>query len=182
MLYRKRVLCRGIHLEYCTHKKLPASMPKSAIIIRDAADIPELLDRELVESYLNTSYWTELIRMDDRGANIRIGQPHPHLIQLQLEEYGIERYAFLTAWNPGSQPLDQWHNRWRNLSLEMELHPHCRLLRRGLGIGTQENWPAEESFWALDIPVEKAVELGRQFGQNAIVVWQKGSVPELWWI
>ena len=49
-------------------------------------------------------------------------------------------------------------------------------------IGTDENWPPEESFWALDIPLEKAVELGRQFGQNAIVVWQNGGYPELWWI
>ncbi len=157
-------------------------MPKNVIIIKEAANIPETLDRKLVENYLNTSYWTELIRMDDRGANIRVGQPNPHHIQRQLEDYGIERYAFLTAWNPGSQPLDQWHNRWRNLSLELELHPHCRLLRRGLGIGTDENWPPEESFWALDIPLEKALELGRQFGQNAMVVWQNGGYPELWWI
>ena len=157
-------------------------MPKNVIIIKEAADIPATLDRQLVENYLNTSYWTELIRMDEQGAKLRIGQPNPHLVEQQLEENNIQCFAFLTAWNPGSQPLDQWHNRWRNLNLELELHPHCRLLRRGLGIGTDENWPPEESFWALDIPLEKALELGRQFGQNAIVVWKKGGVPELWWI
>lgn len=157
-------------------------MPKSAIIIKEISDVPANLDQGLVESYLNTSYWTELILLDDSGANIRVGQPHPHDIQRQLEEYDIQCYAFLTAWNPGSQPLDQWHNRWRNLSLEMELQPLCRLVRRGLGIGTNNDWPAEESFWALGLPVAKAVELGRQFGQNAIVIWQKGGVPELWWI
>ena len=157
-------------------------MPSNINIINDAADIPANLDRNLVESYLNTSYWTELILLDDRGANLRIGQPHPHNLERQLEDYGIQRYAFITAWNPGSQPLDQWHNRWRNLSLELELHPQCRLIRRGLGIGTNDNWMPEESFWALDISMEKAVELGRQFGQNAIVVWQKEGVPQLWWI
>ena len=157
-------------------------MPKSVIIIKDSGAIPDHLDRVLVESYLNTSYWTELIRMDDQGANLRIGQPHAEPVAQQLEEFGIRTYAFITAWNPGSQPLDQWHNRWRSINLEMELHPHCRLLRRGMGIGMNEDWQPEESFWALDIAVEKAVELGRQFGQNAIVVWQQGGMPELWWI
>ncbi len=157
-------------------------MAKHVIIIKTSTDIPASLDRNLADSYLNTSYWAELIRMDEQGANLRIGQPHPEAVTQQLEEFGIKSYAFITAWNPGSQPLDQWHNRWRNLNLEMELHPHCRLLRRGMGIGTNENWQSEESFWALDIPVEKAVEIGRQFGQNAMVVWQEGGVPELWWI
>jgi hypothetical protein len=120
--------------------------------------------------------------MDEQGANLRIGMSHPESVARQLEEYHVKSYSFITAWNPGSQPLDQWHNRWRNLNLEMELHPHCRLLRRGMGIGTDENWQPEESFWALDISAEKAVELARQFGQNAVVIWQEGRVPELWWV
>ncbi len=157
-------------------------MSKNIIIIQDETDIPEQLDRKLVETYLETSYWTELIRMDEQGANLKIGHALPESLELQVEEYQIKRFAFLTAWNPGSQPLDQWHNRWRNLNLELELHAHCRLLRRGLGVGTDSNWTPEESFLAVDIPLEKAVEIGREFGQNAIIAWQKGGVPELWWI
>lgn len=157
-------------------------MISNVIVIKEPSDIPAHLDRTLVENYLNTSYWTELIRMDEQGVNLRIGQPHPEKVTQQLEELGIKSYAFITAWNPGSQPLDQWHNRWRNLNLEQELHPLCRLLRRGMGIGTHENWQSEESFWALDISLEQAVQTGRQFGQNALVVWQEGGVPELWWI
>lgn len=119
--------------------------------------------------------------MDESGLFFEIGQPAPDL-ESQLEAHDFRTFAFITAWNPASQMLDQWHNQWRNLQLEIELHPHCRLLRRGLGVGQEGDWPPEESFMCLNIPLEKAAELGRQFGQNAIVCWEKGGLPELWWL
>jgi hypothetical protein len=154
----------------------------SVSIILTLSDAPERSDRRLVEAYLNTNYWTELIRMDDRGGSFRVGAPLPERMDQQLDEQQIGTFAFLSAWNPGSQPLDDWHNRWRNLNMELELHPHCRLLRRGLGIGETGDWPPEESFWALGIAPDKAVEIARQFGQNALVFWKKGSLPALWWV
>jgi hypothetical protein len=165
-------------------QKARKTMTKPSAIVRNLEDSPDWLDQRLVAAYLRTKYWTEAIQLDDRGYCFEVGQPHPTLFDNQLEHHGFEHYAFITAWNPTSRALDQWHNRWRNLNLEFEIQPHCRLLRRGLGVAHEEHsdWPPEESFLALDIPLEKAVELGRLFGQNALVCWQKGGLPELWWL
>lgn len=156
-------------------------MAKPVVVLRNLEDSPEWLDQRLVSAYLKTKYWTEAVRMDESGLFFEIGQPAPDL-ESQLEAHDFRTFAFITAWNPASQMLDQWHNQWRNLQLEIELHPHCRLLRRGLGVGQEGDWPPEESFMCLNIPLEKAAELGRQFGQNAIVCWEKGGLPELWWL
>lgn len=156
-------------------------MISNIIIIKAPEDIPDHLDRALIENYLATGYHTEVIKMDDRGASIYIGK-NPPFLENQLQLFGIKSYAYITAWNPGSEIKDEWWNRMSNLSLELDLHPHCRLLRRGYGIGKNPEWPAEESFLAVDISPEKAVELGRKYRQNAIVVWQEGGVPELWWL
>ncbi|MCA0234881.1 MAG: DUF3293 domain-containing protein [Bacteroidetes bacterium] len=153
-------------------------MNSNVLIIKEPQDIPAQLDRTLIEHYLNTRYWTELPRLDDRGAEIRIGQ-NPLILNRQLDDLGARTYAFITAWNPQSIRQDDWWNRMHNYRLELELHPHCRLLRRGLGIGQDTDWPAEESFLALDIPLEKAVDIARMFGQYAIVGWEKGGEPVL---
>ncbi|MCB0577589.1 MAG: DUF3293 domain-containing protein, partial [Saprospiraceae bacterium] len=43
-------------------------------------------------------------------------------------------------------------------------------------------WPAEESFWAFGIDAARAVALGRRYGQNALVWWEPGATPALWWL
>lgn len=156
-------------------------MLPDVIVIKDSSDIPAHLDRGLIEKYLETHYFTELPRMDDQGAYIHIGK-NPLALQYQLDDYGFKSYAFITAWNPGSELKDEWWNRMGNLGLELDLHPLCRLLRRGRGLGKGMEWPPEESFLALDLAPEKAVELARKYKQNAVVVWKKGGVPELWWV
>lgn len=40
-------------------------------------------------------------------------------------------------------------------------------------------WPPEKSLLILEIEREEAHELGRQFGQNAIVYGKSGGTPEL---
>lgn len=156
-------------------------MAKPSVVIRNLEDSPDWLDQRMVTAYLNTKYWTEAPRLDDSGLFFEIGQP-ALLLEKQLEEHGFGTFAFITAWNPASQMLEHWHNQWRNFQLELELQPHCRLIRRGMGVGHEGDWAPEESFLCLDIHLEKAADLGRQFGQNAIVCWQTGGLPELWWL
>lgn len=162
-------------------EKRGKSMAKPIVVIRNLEDSPDWLDQRLIAAYLNSKYWTEAIQLNDSGVFFEIGQPALAL-ESQLQEHGVRSFAFITAWNPASRMLDQWHNQWRNLQLEFELHARCRLLRRGMGIGHEDDWAPEESFLCVDISPERAVEAGRQFGQNAIVYWQEGGVPELWWI
>ena len=152
-------------------------MLKAVAIIRKVEDSPDWLDRRLVEAYLHTDYAV----LPAPFEVIRIGQKNL-LLEKWLTEQGFESYIFITAWNPGSNRLSKRQNQSRNKQLALELKKWSRLVLPGSGIGHDRNWPPEESFWALDVSPQAAADLGRQFGQNAIVWGKKDAAPELWWL
>ena len=49
----------------------------------------------------------------------------------------------------------------------------------GAGVGTGGDWPPEPSFLVLGIGAEAAVDIGRAFGQVAIVVGRRGEPARL---
>lgn len=152
-------------------------MLNAIAVIRKVEDSPDSLDRRLVAAYLQTDYMVHSLPF---GA-IRIGEENA-MLERWLEEHGVATFAFITAWNPGSNPLSPAENRRRNRQLETALKKVCRQVWPGLGAGSDPAWPPEESFWALGISAENSVRLARQFGQNAVVWWEKGGVAELWWV
>ncbi len=152
-------------------------MLNAIAVIRKVEDSPVSLDRRLVEAYLQTDYLVASIPF----AAIRVGQEHA-LLDKWLAERDVAAYTFITAWNPGSEPLAPADNRRRNRQLHAALKKVCRQVWPGQGKGHDPGWSPEESFWALDISAENTVRLARQFGQNAVVRWEQGGVPELWWV
>lgn len=110
---------------------------------------------------------------------LRIGEPHPWLDRL-LENRGLERYAYLTAANPGSAPLPAAENAARMRALSKELEGFVVL--RGAAHADDGAWEPEPSFLVLGVSRDDAAALGRRFGQNAILVGERGGAPELLWI
>ncbi len=100
---------------------------------------------------------------------------------LWLADQLVEQYTFLTAWNPFSRELSLEENRRRNELLEKELQVSSTRVLPAVGVG-EGNWPPEVSFCALNLSLEDALRLGRQFGQNALVFTRTGRTPELWWL
>ena len=130
---------------------------------------------KLQEVYLNTSYWVEEVK---RPFKIRIGKSNPQLENL-LVGYGATSWAYITAFNPRSIPLTFEENERQHVEL---LHATQRLGCRtlgGHGVGDEGVWPPEKSLLILGIDRYGAYELGRHFGQNAIIVGERGGPPEL---
>ncbi len=152
-------------------------MSKPVAVIRTLEDSPEWLDQRLVEAYLRTSY---AIMLTDFPP-IRVGEVNP-VVEKWLDEQNCTTYAFITAWNPGSVLLSYDENMDRLDQLDDELKEICPRVYWGTGFGDSGEWEGEVSCWALDISAEDAVRLGRKYGQNAIVWWEKGGLPELWWL
>jgi hypothetical protein len=152
-------------------------MSKPVAVIRKVEDSPDWLDEWLVEAYLRTSY--AVMFMD--FPPIRVGEANP-VLEKWLDEKKIKTYAFITAWNPGSVLLSYEENEERLDQLKDELNEICPRVLGGLGVGDSGEWPGEMSCLALDITAGDAVRLGRKYGQNAIVWWEKGGFPELWWL
>lgn len=131
------------------------------------------IDQSLVSAYLRTTY-----RVDALDLQLRIGVANANLQQL-LTTYIARTWAFITAWNPKSVLLSQQENEARHEMLVKIVEKMGHLHVEGYGIGDDGHWPPEQSLLILGISRQKAVALGRQFEQNAIVFGTQDTPPTL---
>jgi hypothetical protein len=96
-----------------------------------------------------------------------------------LERAGASKWAFITAWNPGSERLPESENARRQVQLAAMLHADGYRCLPGEGIGPDGTWPAEESLFVMAIAEREARRVGRAFGQLAIVAGVAGGPAEL---
>ena len=109
---------------------------------------------------------------------IRVDQRHEDLDRL-LERTGHESWCLITAWNPGSRPLSLEENRRRNALLRDQIVREGRPFHEGIGRGEDPKWAPEESFLVLGVARDEAIELGRSWGQIAVVWGERGKGAEL---
>ncbi len=99
-----------------------------------------------------------------------------------LETAGAESFAILTAFNPGSVVAEPEANAEAQSRLE------CDLLEGGFepyvgeNEATEGEWPPEETCFVFGISKDEALELGRKYGQNAIVFGASDGIPRLVWV
>lgn len=136
-------------------------------------------DPALDAAYRATAYEVDV----PAGARIviRIGRHAPALDAL-LAASGANAWAFITAENPRSTPLDRAANAARRARLEAVLAARGLRFLRGTGRGDDPGWPPEESLLVLGIGEADAVALARQFDQHAIVVGTRGTAARLAWV
>lgn len=130
---------------------------------------------DLLEAYRQTSF---LVETPGETICIRIGQVEAALENL-LESEGARQWAYVTAWNPGSIPLSDNENGIRERELEREVRQAGYAFFRGRGVGADRQWPPEPSLLILGISPDGAVQLGRKYGQVAIVAGQRGEHARL---
>jgi Protein of unknown function (DUF3293) len=131
----------------------------------------------LEQAYRGTSY--EVDTPDGRLV-LRIGLIHPALDQLLLR-HGCRTWAYVTAHNPASNLLQPEKNQCRQRDLEEEVSKSGRPFFRGEGVGTDGNWPAEQSLLILSISLQEALDLAERHGQAALVFGEIGQTAQLLW-
>src|SRR5262245_21075448 len=129
----------------------------------------------LLYAYRNTSFSadTPLGHLE-----LRIGKLCPQLEQL-LVSLGARSWAYLTAFNPGLKPVSDEENEERDHRLEERIDALGFLAFGGEGVGDDRSWPGERSLLVLGVSRPEALDLGREFGQLAVVCGELGSPPEL---
>jgi hypothetical protein len=135
------------------------------------------MSEELRREYRRTRY----LVLDDSGtgrASVSIDQTSDEL-DVILGDYGATRGVFITAWNPRSVPLDQDSNDEANDRLEADLDAAGSVILPHIGVGYDPEWEPEHGFFALDLSEADAVELAVAYGQNAIVVIERGGPARL---
>jgi hypothetical protein len=130
-----------------------------------------MISNELLQAYLNTTY-----QLDYFNIKIRIGHIDEHLERM-LDEWKVDEWAFITAYNPGSEIFQEEENIKRHEALHRDVTAFVCF--EGEGIGEDPSWKPERSLLILGLQRESAMELGVKYGQNAIVVGRRGKPAEL---
>lgn len=130
-----------------------------------AVSVAECDYQKLLTAYRETRY---TYRLNHCEASITIDQHHPQLDAL-LHQYHITSWCYITAENPLSQKTTASENAIRNSFLRLCLRQNQWLYLKGEGRDMHHQWPAEHSYLVLGIDYDRAIALGRQFTQHAIV-------------
>ena len=109
---------------------------------------------------------------------LRVSQHCPELDAL-LAGHEVATWAYVTAFNPGSEPLTVEENTARQRRLERSVAKLGLVSYPGEGIGDDRRWPPEPSLLILGIGREKAKRLGRELGQIAILYGEARGGVEL---
>jgi len=132
--------------------------------------------QKLDEIYRRTIY---VVEDETSAAAFRVGQPSADLGKI-LRERNTTEWAFITPYNPYSTLLSASENKQRQARLIEELKKRNLAFLRGCGIG--DHWQSEPSLLILGITFKAALEIGRLFEQNAIIVGNQITLmPELIW-
>ncbi len=134
-----------------------------------------VVPEDLVNAYRRTEFrvadrgWSFVLRIDERSS----------VLASCHEAFGVTRSAYLTAWNPRSEPTALEINQSAQRALEAELTSAGLSWLRGEGVDPSGHWPGEPSVLVLGISTDDAIRFCREYGQNAIVVAGRDAVPRL---
>lgn len=131
------------------------------------------IDKQLQQAYLATSYEVQHL-----GIKLLIGVENWHLKEFLIDN-NVFSWAFISAFNPYSQPLTDQENEQRHAELIDFVNEKQWVFAEGLGVPQSNDWVPEKSLFLLDISKNEAIHLGKKFNQNAIVFGHLGQAPEL---
>ena len=137
--------------------------------------VHNMVDPKLLEAYHGTSF---IIEAPHCEITLRVGEQSQAVDSL-LESYDATTCAFITAWNPSSVRLEESDNKERQADLVQMVRSLRHPFLPGRAIGESANWPPEESILVIGVHQKAALELGRAFGQLAIVFKELHQPAEL---
>ena len=120
-----------------------------------------MVRKELLEAFETARY-----QVSEPAFQIHIGQRNLEVDQL-LENHRRTTWAFITPFNPGSKIIPVDKNEARFLALKKDVNGF--FVYEGWGGGQHWKWPFEKSLLILGIGIDRAKDLGRHYGQDAIL-------------
>lgn len=141
----------------------------------ELAQAAALTPEGIEPSFNATSY---IVHLGNENIVLRIGEYNQRLDTL-LEEANQQTWAWITAANPGAQQVSEKVNaaRFREM-LALVSHQKLKYLAAD-AVPDSPGWPIEPGLFIFGIPLESALDIGRQFGQLAILAGSKNRVPQL---
>ena len=122
------------------------------------------LTEQISNAYFSTDYrvFTQsgILHLHAQGDSVELKQ--------LLAKHGVQSAAFITAYNPKSQPTSRDENELRQVQLVQEVAPYWQYLE-GEGADKNGEWPPEPSLLILGISLVEARKLARKYCQYAFL-------------
>lgn len=122
------------------------------------------LDNVTLQAYLKAEYRV----LATPAFSLRVGERSPELQHL-YQTTPARTAAFITPYNPLGHLLSAHENLLRLQTLEARLAHLGLTSLRVKGLDPDGKWPEEEGVLVLGISQSEAIDLGREFRQNAIL-------------
>lgn len=130
---------------------------------------------QLLAAWQRTEY---RVQTGEGSLVLHIGEASTALREL-LRREGVACAAYITADNPGSRTVPDWENRPARQRLKARLRAGGWRWLPGLGVDPDGDHPGEHSLLVLGITTADAIAIGREFGQDAILLVAEDAVPRL---
>lgn len=105
---------------------------------------------------------------DGKRVQLRVGKTCSQLAALMAEGGFTEAFC-ITAWNPYSEETSLVRNQANQQRLLQLLTDAGASVLPASGEAADASWDPEPGFLVLGLPREKAIALGREFHQNAVL-------------
>lgn len=126
---------------------------------------------ELADAYAVADY---AVRLDGDVLPLRVGTP-----ATDVEAYWPARqYVFITAWNPASQPPSDSTNEAADVALVARLDSLGAARQSAFAEDGDGHW-REPGWLVADLDLAATEQLAREFGQAAVLAWQRGEPVRL---
>jgi len=123
-----------------------------------------MISKELLKAYKATDF---IFYPDNSISIIKVGKTNKVLDKI-LRKHKATEAAFITPWNPKSKNLSYKQNQKRMKQIIKLLEKKNQTFIFAVGRSPDGKY-YEDSLLVLNIKSADAMELGRKFGQNAIV-------------
>ncbi len=133
-----------------------------------------VIDPDLVDIYKNSDYRV----FGDAPFVMRIGLACPPLQDL-LMQHDATGACFVSAYNPRSEQRSEQENAMAQHRLRDEVAAAGWSFIEGVGEDPQGHCPGEPCLLVLGVSRQQSSELGRRYGQNAVLWAGVDGIPEL---
>lgn len=133
------------------------------------------ISEDKIRAFMATEY---RVRLDRAVAAMRIGQTSAEVGE-HFRRKGISCAGFVTAFNPSSTERSMDENLCDHVDLREALQALGVTPIEGEGVDPVGNWEPEPSWFAGGLEHGQACDLGRRYGQDAIVWIGPDVIPML---
>lgn len=157
---------------YSVHSAFSASSARSQ---QPQETMDTVLPSTLIKAYQCTNY---SVRDGSDNFVLRIDVISNSLENL-YQRNGVGSAVFVTAFNPLGEQTEEAQNLAAHETLGTRLRSLTSHVFAGIGEDPSGEWPGEPSWLALGIDLATSRQLGRDYGQNAVVWCNSDAIPKL---